>query len=118
MMCINEQVTIRKQRDVFRAEACMSRKHSNHAKLAGQFTRQFRREIPMQLNAANSSDVCGLPNVLGVPVNENADGISINRQRLDNLPSHFWLDVARALRIKIESDQLCAELNGCVRVSC
>src|SRR5438876_8240956 len=112
MMCINEQVTIRKQRDVFRAEACMSRKHSNHAKLAGQFTRQFRREIPMQLNTSQSHRLGSFPNLLGVPVNENTDCISINRQRLDNLPSNLGFNVARALRIKIESDQLCAELHA------
>src|SRR5438445_12028259 len=49
MMCINQHVASRKERDVFRAEACMSRKHSNHAKLAGQFTRDIMREIHVQL---------------------------------------------------------------------
>src|SRR6266480_3947407 len=96
----------------------MSRKHPNHPKLAGQFTRSFRREITVQLNAANSSGVRGAPNLLGIPVDENAECANIRRQRLGNLPSRVCFDVARTLRIKIESDHLCAELNGCVRVSC
>ena len=72
----------------------------------------FRREISVQLNASNSSGVCGLPNFIGIPVNENTDCMSIRRQRLDNLPSNFWFNVARALRIKVEPDHLCAEFDA------
>src|SRR6266540_1444744 len=80
MMCVNEHVTIRKERDVFRAESRMSRKHSNHAKLADQFTRGFRQEVSVQLNASHSSGLRDLPNFFGVAVNENPDCINIGRQ--------------------------------------
>src|SRR5213593_4982795 len=99
MMCINEHVTIRKERRFFRTEPRVSRKHSNHAKLAGQFTRGFRREIPVQLNASHSRVLRSLPNFLGVPVNENADCISVSRQCLDNLSSDAGLNVAWTSRI-------------------
>jgi hypothetical protein len=112
MMRINKHVTIRKPRDIFWAEPRVSGKHPNHAKFATEFTRDFRREITVQLNAANSSGVRGAPNLLGVTVNENANCANIRRQRLGNLPSHFCIDVARALRIKVESDHLCAELDA------
>src|SRR5438093_1307982 len=118
MMRVDEHITFREQRDIFWAEPRVSGKHPNHAKFASEFTRDFWREITVQLNAANSSNVCGFPNVLGIPVNENANCMNVCRQRIDNLPSHFWLDAARALRIKVQPDHLCAELNGCVRVSC
>src|SRR5213080_2672017 len=90
----------------------MSRKRSNHAKLAGQFVRGFRRDVSMQLNAANSSDVCGLPNVLGIPVNENADCISISRQCLDNLPGNVGFNVARTSRVEVKANQRSAQLHA------
>jgi hypothetical protein len=90
----------------------MSRKHSNHAKLAGQFTRGFRREIPVQLNASHSRGLRSLPNFLGVPVNENTDSIKISRQRLDNLPANLRFNVARASRIKVKANQRSAEFHA------
>ena len=39
------------------------------------------------------------------------------RQRLDDLPSNFRFNVARALRIKVEANHLCAELDARLRVS-
>ena len=112
MMRVDEHITFREQRDIFWAEPRVSGKHPNHAKFASEFTRDFGREITVQLNAANSSDVRGLPNVLGIPVNENANCMNIRRQRIDNLPSHFWLDVARALRIEVKANQRSAELHA------
>src|SRR5437879_12886693 len=117
MSVVDGSITFREQRDIFWAEPRVSGKHPNHAKFASEFTRDFGREITVQLNAANSSDVCGLPNVLGIPVNENANCMNIRRQRIDNLPSHFWLDAARALRIKVQPDHLFAALEGWVRIS-
>jgi hypothetical protein len=110
MVCINEHVTIRKERDVFRAESRMSQKHSNHAKLGGQFTHGFRREVPVQLNASRSRGLSSLSNFLGVPVNENTDCINISRQRLDNLPGNVGFNVARTSRIKVKANQRRAEL--------
>src|SRR6266542_3080821 len=64
MMRVDEHITCREQRDIFWAEPRVSGKHPNHAKFASEFTRDFWREITVQLNAANSSNVCGFPNVL------------------------------------------------------
>ena len=47
----------------------------------------------MQLNASDASGICGLTNLVGVPVNENTDGTSISWQRLDDLPRRL-LDAA------------------------
>src|SRR5437879_12550737 len=115
MSVVDGSITFREQRDIFWAEPRVSGKHPNHAKFVSEFTRDFGREITVQLNAADSSDVCGLPNILGIPVNENANCMNIRRQRIDNLPSQCWLDAARALRIKVQPDDLCSTRHGCVR---
>src|SRR5215831_17312118 len=101
MVCINEHVAIRKQRHIFRAKVCMSRKHSNHAKRAGQFMRDFRGEIPVQLNASHQSGLRSLPNLRSVPVNENTDRLSFSRQCPDNFPANAGFNVTRTLRIKV-----------------
>ena len=90
----------------------MSRKRSNHAKLAGQFVRGFRRDVSMQLNASHSRVLRSLPNFLGVPVNENADCISISRQRLDNLPGNIGFNVARTSRVEVKANQRSAQLHA------
>ena len=111
-MRIYEHITFREQRDIFWAEPRVSGKHPNHAKFASEFTRDFGREITVQLNAANSSDVRGLPNVLGIPVNENADCISISRQCLDNLPGNVGFNVARTSRVEVKANQRSAQLHA------
>src|SRR5213594_349459 len=90
----------------------MSRKRSNHAKLAGQFVRGFRRDVSMQLKASHSRDFRDLPNFLDVPVNENADCISISQQRLDNLPGNVGFNVARTSRVEVKANQRSAQLNA------
>jgi hypothetical protein len=71
----------------------------------------------VQLDASHSSGVCGVPDFISVSINENADSISMPRQRLDDLLSNFRFNVARALRIKVEPDHLCTELDACFCIS-
>ena len=73
MIRVDEHGAIRKERDVFRAELRMSGKRSDHTKFASKLARDLGREIPVQLNAAHSGDVCSFPNFLGISVNENTD---------------------------------------------
>ena len=112
MMCVNEHIAIRKERRFFRAESRMSRKRSNHAKVAGQFTRGFRREIPVQLNTSHSRGLRSLPNFLGVPVNENTDCVNGSWQRAQDLPANFGFNVAGASRIEVEANQRRAKFHA------
>ena len=73
MIRVDEHGAIRKERDVFRAELRISAKRSDHRKFASKLARDLGREIPVQLNAAHSGDVCSFPNFLGISVNENTD---------------------------------------------
>jgi hypothetical protein len=66
----------------------------------------------MQLNATDSSGVCGLTNLVGVPVNENTDGTSISWQHLDDLPRNFGFDVARALQPKVQPNKICSKFDA------
>ena len=111
-MCINEHVTMGKQRHVFRAKLGVRGKHLNHPKFASEFPPDVRREISVQLDASHSSGVGGVPDFIGVPVNENTDCISMARQRLDDLPRNFRFNVARALRIKVEADHVRAKFGA------
>src|SRR6185369_8245317 len=63
------------------------------------------------LNASDASGICGLTNLVGVPVNENTDGTSISWQRLDDLPRNFGFRVAWALHPKVQPNKICAELD-------
>jgi hypothetical protein len=116
MMCVNEHITMGKQRHVFRAKLRVRGKHLNHPKIASEFPPDVRREISVQLDASHSCGVCGVPDFIGVSINENTDCISMARQRLDDLPSYFRFNVTRALRIKVEANHVRAKFGAHSRV--
>ena len=111
-MRVDEHITFREKRDIFWAEPRVSGKHPNHAKFASEFTRDLGRDVSMQLDASHSRDLRDLPNFLGVPVNENADCISISRQCLDNLPGNVGFNVARTSRVEVKANQRSAQLHA------
>jgi hypothetical protein len=88
----------------------------NHPKFASEFPPDVRREISVQLHASHSRGVCGVPDFIGIAINENTDCMSMARQNLDDLPSNFRFNVARALRIKVEANHVRAKFGAHSRV--
>src|SRR4029077_6148799 len=109
-------IAICEQRHVFRAKPRMRGKHLNHPKFASEFPPDFRREISVQLDTSHSGRVCAFQNFTGVAINENTDRESISWQHLNKLPRNFRLNVARALRIKVEANHVRAEFGAHSRV--
>src|SRR5437667_564261 len=66
----------------------------------------------MQLNASDSGEVCSGTNLIAIRINENTNGMNARRHGLDDLPGNLRLNVTRALRIKVKTDQMCAEFDA------
>jgi hypothetical protein len=74
--------------------------------------RNFRREIPVQLNASHSRGLRSLPNFIDVAVNENTDRVSFSWKSLDNFQANAGFNVARASRIEVKPNQRRAKLHA------
>jgi hypothetical protein len=68
--------------------------------------------MSMQLNAPNASSFGELANFCRIRVDENADGASSCWERIHNSADDSRLDVARARRIKIKPNHVCAEFGA------
>jgi hypothetical protein len=68
--------------------------------------------MSMQLNAPKSGCSGELANFCWIRVDENADGASSCWESVHNSADHSRLDVARARRIKIEPNHVCAEFDA------
>jgi len=116
VMCVDEHIAMRKQRHVFRAKLRVRGEYLNRPKFASEFPPDVRREISVQLDASHSCGVCGVSDLIGIAINEDTDCISMARQRLDDLPSSFRFNVARASRIKVEANHVRAKFGAHSRV--
>ena len=66
----------------------------------------------MQLNASNAGSFGELANFCWIRIDENADGASSRWERVHNSADDSRLDVARARRIKVEPNHVCAEFDA------
>src|SRR5882724_10402128 len=112
MVRIKEHVTIGKCADLLRLEPGVGAESSNDAKFASQFSAGCGREISVQLNRFDTRSFRGVANFVSTCVNKYADRPNAARQYFNNLPRSLRLDVARALRIKIESNHIGVEFDG------
>ena len=68
--------------------------------------------MSMQLNASNAGSFGELANFCWIRIDENADGASSRWERVHNSADDSRLDVARARRIKVEPNHVCAEFDA------
>ena len=68
--------------------------------------------MSMQLNASNACSRGELPNFCWIRIDENADGANSCWERVHNFADGSRLDVARARRIEIKPNHVCAEFNA------
>src|SRR6516165_9585925 len=66
----------------------------------------------MQLKASNTSSLNDFANFCWIRIDENAHSADSLRQRIHNSPDESRLNVARARRIKVKPDHVCAELDA------
>ena len=69
----------------------------------------------MQLNAPNAGSVGELANFCWIRIHENADASS-RREPIHNSAHDSRLDIARALRIKVEPNHVGAEFEARARI--
>ena len=92
MMCVDEHVTMGKQRHVFRAKPRVSGKHSNHTKFAERVRARFQaRNLRAIGRIALRAVVCSLPNFLGVAINENTDCFSVRLAASRRFAGRLWV---------------------------
>jgi hypothetical protein len=109
---IDEYIAFWKRCCVFWLESRIGWERANHAKFSSQFAAQFRRCISMQLEAPNAGSFRELADFCWIRIDENADGTSSCWERVHNSADDSRLDVARARRIKVEPNHVCAEFDA------
>src|SRR4029450_9899006 len=85
-------------------------KRANYPNFLRELAADFGRDLAVQLHRTKTDSRCNLTNFISVDIDKDADNPNATRRALNDLPGHFGVDVARALRIKIQTNHVSAQL--------